>query len=220
MNPRRALLALPLLLAPLPAMAQETKLRLSESATLRRAPDEPVAMLRAEARATSAAAAQAAVNRSVAVAVEQAQRVQGLRVTTGRYATHRSEEQRLWLAVQSITLRGGEASTLADLVGTLQSQGLALDMLGAQLSDEAERELREQATREAIRLLRARAEIVAAELGLRVSHLAELSIDMAHDGPRPMMAASAMRAAPSPVSLPEEAPVTVRASAEAILLPR
>lgn len=216
---RRALLAA-LLLLPLGAQAQDTRLRLSENAVVRRAPEEAYATLRAEARAATAAGAQAAVNRAIAAATEQAGRVPNLRATTGRYTTHRVEEPRGWVAMQSVSLRGGEAAALAELAGALQSQGLLLEGIGARLSEAAQREAKDEATRLAIRALRARAELVAAELGLRVSHLAELAVDAElPEQPRRMAAPMAMRgaAAPPPVSAPEDVPVFARVSADVIL---
>ncbi len=218
---RRSLIAAALLL-PIAAQAQDTRLRLSESASVRRAPEEAFATLRAEARAATAAGAQAAVNRTVSSAMEQAGRVPNLRATTGRYSTQRVEDPRGWLATQSIQLRGGEAAALADLAGTLQGQGMLLEGIGARLSEAAQREAKEEATRLAIRALRARAELVAAELGLRVSHLAEIAVDAELAEPRPMAAPMMARAsaAPAPVAAPEDVPVFARVSADVILSPR
>lgn len=220
--PRRAALAL-IALAPFgAARAQETRLRLTESATVRRAPEEAFATLRLEARAGTAAAAQASVNRGMAAALEAASRVAGLRATTGRYAAHRVEDPRGWLAVQSLTLRGGDPAALADLAGSLQAQGFALEGIGARLSEAAQREAKEEATRQALRLIRARAELVAQELGLALSHLAEVAVDAPLDEvrPAPMMTAAAMRGGPPPVAAPEDVAVTVRVAAQAILAPR
>ncbi|MFL1462033.1 SIMPL domain-containing protein [Roseococcus sp. DSY-14] len=218
---RRAVIALAVL-TPFGAVAQETRLRLGESATVRRAPEEAFARLRVEARAATAASAQAAVNRAVAAALEQAGRVPRLRATTGRYATYRTEDPRGWMATQHIELRGGEAASLAELAGTLQSQGLLLEGIGATLSEAAQREARAEATRLAIARLRERAALVAQELDLRVASIAEIAVDAELPDFRPMpapMAARAAAAAP-PVAAPEDVAIVARVSAAIILSPR
>lgn len=227
MTVRRALLlALPLIPLAVAADAQETKLRLSETGTARRLPDEIVAQLRVEARGASAAAAQEAVNRAMAAALERARAVAAVRATTGRASAFRSERPNAapeWAAQQGLTLRGGDAAALLALVGQLQGQGLAISDLSWRLSDALEREARDEATREALRLVRAKAELVARELGLRVAALREVALDGA-EGARPMprpaaMAMAAARDAGPAVSAPEEIAVQVTASAELTLAP-
>jgi len=221
---RRALFALALLPA-IPARAQETRLRLSETGTARRMPDEVVAQLRVEARAASPAAAQDAANRAMAAALERARGVPGLRATTGRASAYRNERPNAapeWVAQQALTLRSGEAVPLLTLVGQLQALGLAMSDLAWQLSDALAREARDEATREALRLMRARAELVARELGLRVAALREVALD-APEASRPMPRVAAMMAARAeaapPVSAPEEIVVHATVSAELTLAP-
>jgi predicted secreted protein len=223
---RRALFALPLIAVSAAGRAQapETKLRLSEIGVVRRLPDEIVATLRVESRAANAAAAQASVNRSIAGALERARSIASVRATTGRASAYRQERQNAapeWLAAQTLTLRSGEADALLGLVGQLQAQGLAISDLAWQLSDGLMRETRDEATREALRRLRARADLVARELGLRVVALREIVLDGAEPA-RPMarsMAMAAPAAAPPAVSTPDEIPVQVTASAEVALAP-
>lgn len=218
---RRAVIALAML-APLGAAAQETRLRLNEAATVRRAPEEAYASLRVEGRAATAASAQAAVNRAVAAALEQAARVPGLRATTGRYATHRTDDPRGWFATQSIQLRGGDAAALAELAGALQSQGMLLEGIGATLSEAAQRAARAEATRLAIQRLRERAALVAEELGLQVLRIAEIAVDAELPEARPMAAPMMARAAAAapPSAAPEDVAVHARVSADVILSPR
>lgn len=223
---RALLLALPSLPLALSARAQETKLRLSETGTARRIPDEIVAHLRAEARAANAAAAQEAVNRAMAAALERARGVSAVRATTGRAGAYRTERPNAapeWVAQQALTLRAsGEPAPLLALVGQLQGQGLAISDLSWQLSDALARDARDEATREALRLVRARAELVARELGLRVSALREVALDVqehARPMPRGAMAMAAARDAGPAVSAPEEISVAVTAGAELTLAP-
>lgn len=215
-------LAAVLLLLPLAAGAQETRLTLMETGMATRVQDVPMASLRVEARAATAAAAQQQVNRAMAVALEEARRTAGvLATTTGAY-TQRVDDNKAWLAVQVLNLRGGEGAALAELVGSLQLRGLALNELGWQLSEDAQRALRDEATRQGLSALRARAGLVAAELGMSVSRIERVALDTSLDQPAPRMAAMAARAAaPAPPSnVPTEATVTTRISAEIILVPR
>ena len=230
---RRLIALLGLLALPLSAMAQpapgaaplaETELHIGESAEVTRTPNEVVAVLRAEARAGSAAAAQEAVNRAVTAAVERARAVQGVRVSTGGYWTSRVDQGRSWQSAQQITLRGGEAPALLELVGRLQEQGLAMGGLSWQLTRDAAREAREEASRLALEALRRRAAAVAEQLGLQLVGLKEVRIDAPDTGPRPMAmmarAATASAAAPPPVAVAEDVVISASVQAVAILRPR
>lgn len=225
--PMLAALLAPLILAA-PAAAQptplaETALHIGETAEVTRAPDEVVAVLRAEARASTAAGAQEAVNRAVAAAVARARTVQGLTVATGGYWTARVDEGRAWQASQQVTLRGSDAAALLETAGALQQQGLAMGGLSWQLTREATRTAREEASRLALEALRRRAAAVAEQLGLQLVGLREVRIDAPDHAPRPMamMAARASAAPPAPpVAVAEDVVVSATVSAVAVLRPR
>lgn len=210
------------LLLPLAAQAQEeTRLSLSETGTALRLPDQPVAMLRVEARAASATAAQGQVNRAMAAAIEEARKFSGVVASTGRYGTQRVDDNKAWLATQTLHLRGGDGAALADLAGVLQGRGLALEELGWRLSPEQQREARDEATRAGLAALRERATLIAAELGMNVRRIDRVAVDSSFEMPFRQAAPAAMsaRAAP-PVSVPQEATVTSRITAEILLAPR
>jgi predicted secreted protein len=224
------LLAAPAALAqPAPPLAAaplaETVLHLGESAEVTRAPDEIVAVLRAEARAGSASAAQEAVNRTIAAAVARARTVPGVQVATGGYWTGRMDEGRSWQASQQVTLRGGDGTVLLELVGALQQQGMAVSQLQWQLTRETARTAREEASRLALDSLRRRADAVAAQLGQQVAGFREVRIDAPDRGPRPApMAMAAVRsasAAPAPpVAVAEDVVVGATVEAVVVLRPR
>lgn len=227
----RLLLAGLLAIAPLaPALAQapapaaaasqlaETVLHLSETAQVTRAPDEIQATLRAEARGANAAAVQAQVNRAIQAALGKAQAVSALRASTGGYWTHRTEENRQWVASQGLSLRGREAGPLLELTGTLQADGLALAELGWSLSDAAEKVAKQEAGRLAIAALRQRAQDVAQQLGLRVAGIRSLRLDTP-ERPMPRLMAARASSAPAPAAAPEEVEVMATAEAEIILQP-
>lgn len=231
-----AALAAFLLLLPLSARAQgadapRTVLRLSETAEIAVMPDELKAALAAEARAPTAAAAQAAVNRAVAAALERARAVPGLTIATGQYSVWRVGERGSgtqnpgWQASQAIELTGREAAPLLELAGALQGQGLAVRGLAWQVSRDLHRRTREAATEEATKGLTARAERMAAHLGLVFERFALVDLDPGRAPiPRPMFAAAPMAAradsAPAPSAEPEEVRIGATVSAEALLRPR
>ncbi|MCQ4162210.1 SIMPL domain-containing protein [Roseomonas sp. GC11] len=197
-----------------------TRLLLSESAEVTRAPDEIHATLRAEQRGGSAALAQAQLNTVMQRALATARAVPGVTATTGGSWTQRVEETRQWQAGQALVLRGAEAGALLELAGSLQQQGLALGGLSWSLSRPAAQAARQEAGALAIDALRARAVAVAAQLGLRVEGIRELRLDAPDQpGPRPMMAMMARReAAPAPVSAPEDIIISATAAAEILLV--
>lgn len=222
MTPRRIIFALPLLA--LPAAADEqTRLRVTETGTARREPDEMQATLRAEVRNSQAAAAQAAVNRAITAALEATRASQGVTATTSRPSTNRPEPGRDWVASQSLMLRAGDPVVLLELVGRLQQAGLAVTNLQWLLTEAPTRAAREEAARDALRQVRARAALVADELGMQVSQLRDIFLDASPDGPMPM-AAGAMRASSygsaPPQLVREDIVITARVTADIILTPK
>ncbi|MGK7866456.1 SIMPL domain-containing protein [Falsiroseomonas sp. E2-1-a20] len=223
---RRALALLAGLILAHPAMAQpaglsETILRLSETAEVTRPPDEVVATLRAEARAGTAAAAQEAVNRSIAAAVALAQATPGIQVSTGGYWTARVDEARAWQASQSLTLRAAAGPALLELAGTLQGQGLAMASLDWTLRRETTRVARQDAARLAIEAVQARAAEIAGQLGLQVAGLREVTVHAGEATPRPMaMAARSAASGSPPVAVAQDAVVSATVEAVAVLRPR
>jgi predicted secreted protein len=211
-----------------PAMAQAaateaTLLRLTETGEVTRAPDELRLTLRAEARGGNAAAVQAQVNRAAQAALARAGGVAGLRATTGGYWTNRDGESRQWTASQTLSLRATDPTPALELAGALQGEGLLMDGMAWTLSPEAARMARQQAGQQAIEALRARAGAVAAQLGMEVAGIRQLSLDTP-EAPMPRMAAMAMRgkaeAGPPPASAPEDVTITATAQAEVLLRPR
>lgn len=195
-----------------------TLLVLSETAELRRAPDEIRAELRFEARAGNAAAAQAAVNTAMQRALATARAVTGVTASTGGYWTGRNDENRQWTASQGLQLRGQDPAALLELTGTLQEQRLALTELSWQLSTPQQQAARQEAERLAIAALRARAEAVAGQLGMKVAAIRRLQLGEA-ERPQPRMLAMARAAAPAPVAVPEDVIVTGTATAQVLLQP-
>ena len=149
---RRTLLAAALLFAAnIPfhgaAWADETILRLSETATVMVTPDELVASLRAEAVAPTAQDAQKRVNEMMRDAIVEAKQTAGIAVSTGGYNVWRigpspADRVERWQAGQSLNLSGKDAEAMLKLVGDLQQKGFAQGNLGWRLSRETERSAR------------------------------------------------------------------------------
>lgn len=211
-----------LLLATTPAVAADTTVRFSEAREVRALPDQFYAVVRAEARAATAASAQEAVNRAITAALARASGVAGVEVATGRYSAYRGGEPRTappWQATQEITLRASDATAALALVGAWQEQGLAVSQFGWRLTPALEQSMREAATRLVLAAIEERLALIAAQLRLRADGLARIELDGGEGPmPRPMAMAAAMaRDAAPPLAVPEEIAVSVRASAEAIL---
>lgn len=224
MRPALALAALLALAAP--AQAQETLLRLSESAERTVRADELHATLRATASGNSAAAVQQEVNRKMAAALERARAVAGVTVATGSYWSWRSgERNQTWTASQELHLTAIDAApALLELVGALQGQGLVIGSLAYEVSRPLARRTRESVTEEALAGLTARAERLAAALGMSFTGFREVRVDAPRQVPPPMpramMATRAEAAAPPPSAEPAEVPIIATVEGDAVLKPR
>ena len=177
------------------------------------------ATLRFEAREASSAGAQGAVNRAMAAALETARAAPGVTASTGSYRTGRQEDTSRWVASQALSLRAAGQEALLELVGALQSRGLALEGLNHGLTRDARRTARQEAAALAVDALRRRADVLAAGIGMRVERIAEINLDTPDSPPMRLAMAPASRAAPAPVSQAEDIVVGASASAVVVLLP-
>ncbi len=227
MMPTRLIPPLALLLAIATPAAADTVLRLAETATIAVPPDELACSLRAVAVTATPAQAQARVNAMMEDAVARARKLPGLVVATGGYEVWRdfqgpSDKGGKWQASQSLELKGRDGAALLKLVGELQASGLAVGGLTWQLAAETARRARAEATEQAIRGLRGRAEDAAALLDLRFDSFREVRLDSVRPAvPRAMMAAAPMAMAAAPPSAePEDVQVSATAEADVLLKPR
>ncbi len=212
------------------AWAQDTVLRLSETATVMVLPDEIAASMRAESLAPTAQEAQRRVNDMMRDATDAAKKVNGITVSTGAYNVWRVgptplDRAERWQAGQSLDLSGRDGEAMLKLVGDLQQKGLIQSSLVWRMSGNTEREARKNATKQALSALRARAEEAADILGLRFAAFREVRLDSVAPPPimpRPMaMSRAAVQApAPPPIAEAEAMPVTASAEADILLKPR
>jgi predicted secreted protein len=208
MRARHVLLAA-LLLAAAPlhaARADDTRLTLSETATVMAPPDELAASLQAQDTAASPAEAQRKVNAAMADALARARQASGIAVSTGGYTVYRdtSAKPERWLASQTLLLHGTDGAALLTLVGALQQRGLAVSDLRWQLSDAAARRAQAEAMRQAIGTLRARADDAAGLLGLTFVRFNTVRLDEPHPV-RPLMRMMAAMSAASALAPPKPA---------------
>lgn len=213
-----------------PALADDTILRLSETATVMVTPDELAASLRAEAIAPTAQDAQKRVNEMMGDAVAAAKKVDGVTVSTGGYNVWRAaptltDRGERWQAGQTVNLSGSDAGAMLKLVGDLQQMGLAQANLTWRLSPGTERKARRDATRQALSGLRGRADEAADILGLRFSAFKEVRLDSVTPPPMAprqqlMSRASVSAPAPPPTAEAEDMPVTASAEADILLTPK
>jgi predicted secreted protein len=192
-------------------------------------PDELAASLRADATATTAAEAQRKVNASIADALTRVRQAPGIVASTGGYNVWRSgpnaeARSERWRASQALALHGKDGAALLILVGELQQQQLAIGQLAWQLAPETARRARQEATAEALKTLRSRAEEAAALIGLQFDSFKEVRLD----NPRPpilprgaMAAPMAASSAPIPPSAEsEDVMVSATVEADVVLKPR
>jgi len=228
---RRMVLAAALVsLVGVAARADDTILRLSETAIVMVTPDELAASMRAEAVAPTAQDAQRRVNEMMRDAVAAAKKVVGITVSTGGYNVWRvaptpTDRSERWQAGQSLNLSGKDAESMLRLIGDLQQRGLAQGNLGWRLSPATERAARKDATKQALSGLRGRADEAADILGLRFSSFKEVRLDSVAPPPIMPRQAMAMRAsaaapAPPPSAETEDMPVSASAEADVLLKPR
>jgi|HubBroStandDraft_1064217.scaffolds.fasta_scaffold52485_1 predicted secreted protein len=212
------------------ARADDTVLRLAETATVMVTPDELAASLRAEAVAPTAQDAQKRVNEMVRDAVAAAKKIDGITVSTGGYNVWRIagtpvDRNERWQATQGLNLSGKDGETMLKLIGDLQQKGLAQGSLGWRLSRETEHTARKEATKQALSGLRGRADDAAEVLGMKFASFKEVRLDSVTPPMQPrqltsVMRATAMAAAPPPSAETEDLPVTATAEADILLKPR
>jgi uncharacterized protein len=208
------------------AQAPLTRLFLQESASRDVEQNVLVATVQAHAEAASPAEAQAAVNESMAAAVERVRAEAEIRAATGSYSVYerRDRDNRPvdWVADQDLRLTSKDPAALLELTGSLQEMGLNVIGLGWQVDDETRRKVQDELTIAAIATLRQRAQAIAESIQMQVANIDTLRIGAAMEGPRPMMAmrADAMAEAAPPTALPDLETVQSHVEAEITLSPR
>jgi predicted secreted protein len=213
-----------------PAWAEDTILKLTETATVMAVPDQLDALMRVEAVGPTGQDAQKRVNDLMHDALDLVKTQKSVSVSTGTYTVWRNgpnagDRTERWQAGQSLALSGKDGEALLKLVGDLQQKGLLQSSLSWRLSREAEGKARQEATKIAVSALRGRADEAASLLGLRFDSFREVRLDAVAPPvmPQHMNITRSMAAGappPPPNADAEEMPVTATAESEIVLKPK
>jgi predicted secreted protein len=212
-------LAAPALAQPAPA---PTVLHLTQTAETKVVRNLLRVELRVEETAPDALTVQAAINRRMAAALDQARRVLGVSVETGSYEVGEEEPQHgpaQWRGSQSLILSGSAADAVLKLAGELQAQGLVMSSMAYEVSPETVRGAEQDLTAEALAGLRERAASIADRLHLAVLGYRDLRVGNAETGAPPMPRFAAALAMPAPVAAAGEAVIRLSVEAEVLLGP-
>lgn len=212
-----ASLALTLQFVASPATAA-TILHLSSSATVKVMPDQLTATLAAEANAVTPADAQATVNTMISKTLALVHSIGSVTASTGSYSVwHVSDPQSEWRATQTINLDTTDGRVLLSLVGTLQSNGLAVSSLAWNLQRQTAEKAQDKAEAMAIAALRDKAERAAKLLGMHFAGFRTVWLTPPEGFPPHPAAMMQGRAMPEPNAVAGETSVTATVTAEARL---
>lgn len=224
------------LLATAPALAADTSappgvtvIHLTERAERFMARDHLRGGLAVEVTGPVASQVQAEINRRMEAALAKAKAVSTVKAETGGYSVYPQRDPgkpTLWHGQQTLNLSSDAPADLLTLAGDLQQQGLATQGLTFEVAEETLRKAEDGLTADALSQLRQRAEKVAADLGMTVQQIRDVTVGNAEGGARPpmpvfaMRAAAAAAAAPPPVAEPGDTEVSVTMQAEVWLVPK
>ena len=217
----------PALAADTSAPAGVTVIHLTERADRLMARDRLRGGLAVEVTGPVAQQVQAEINRRMEVALAKAKSVTTVKAETGGYSVYPQRDPgkpTLWHGQQTLNLSSDAPADLLALVGDLQQQGLVTQGLTYEVAEETLRKAEDGLTADALAALRQRAEKVAADLGMTVQQIRDVTLGNAEGGARPPMPMAMMRAvaaAPTPpVAEPGDAEVSVTLQAEIWLAPK
>lgn len=215
----RALLALPVALAALPALAHEPEPRFNRATfAVSASEDVPndtlVAVLTAQRDGSSARQLAVEVNQAMAWALAKAREAPGIEAQTLDYQTSPMYQKGTvtgWRVSQSLRLEGRDRAAVGDLIGVLQER-LNLQQIGYEVSRERRKEVEDRLIGEAIAAFQARAKRVAADLQRRTYRLVQMDLSTG-GGPVPVLRQRAMPAAMAEVAA---APPAIEAGTQAV----
>ena len=216
----------PVLAADTSAPNNVTIIHLNEKAERMMPRDHLRAGLAVEVSGQQAAQVQAEINRRMEAAIAKAKAVANVKVESGGYSVYPERspgKPTLWHGAQTLNLQSDTPADLLQIVGDLQSQGLNAQGLTYEVKEATLREAEDGLTADALTQLRARADKVAADLGMSVQQLRDITVGNAEGGarpPMPVLMRSAVAAAPPPVAEPGDAEISVTVQAEVWLGPK
>ncbi len=208
-------------------MAQaQTVLNLSANGSNTVDPDQIVASLNVQASSASAAKAQAQINGEMKKALDAARALAGVTATTGDYSVYQNSPDNsakpVYQASQTLQLSmaapaGVPPDAFTALIGRLQQQGLLLNTLDGNLSNQGQAAAQQGAIDDAIHQIQAQATAIAATLGEHVGKIQSLNVNLNNPGPvlraAPMMMMAAKaepaQAAPDKVTIQANVSTTI-----------
>ena len=160
-------------------------------------PDRMRVRLRATAEAETPATVQAEINARMQEAHRFLASHENLTVGTGQYRiqpVYRKERIVAWRGSQDLVLEGGDFVQLADVMGRLQAQGLAVQEVRYLISEPLRRRIESDLVDEAVAAFRARARQLATDFGARRHEVIEASVNAGGHVPpvRPLLRAQAL----------------------------
>jgi predicted secreted protein len=171
--------------------------------------DRLVAILVGQREGTDAAKLATEVNSLVSWALQTAKAEPRIEVETLDYTTNPLYTQGNlsgWRVRQQIRLRSRDSAALGELVGRLQER-LLLQSIGYQVSDERRKEAQDALIRAGIDAFKARAQLIAGQMGQPRHRLVEMRIETAGDRPPPIVRGMAVSSA---MAEADESPIAPR----------
>ncbi|HHH45990.1 MAG TPA: DUF541 domain-containing protein [Thiotrichales bacterium] len=163
-------------------------------------PDRMRVRMRATAEAEQPARVQNEINARMQAARRVLESSEGITVGTGQYRIHpvyRKERIIGWRGSQDLLLESGDFARLAEVMGRLQAQGLAVQEVSYLISEPLRRRIESDLVDEAVAAFRARARQLATDFGARRHTVIEASVSTGGHAPpvRPLLRAQALEAA-------------------------
>jgi predicted secreted protein len=198
-----------------------TEIRLTQQATRTMAPDRLRAELRVEAKGSDARLIQAEINRHMQAALAKAKAHPDVTAETGSYSVSHDfsvQNRQVWQGDQTLILTSPDFSGLLALAGEMQGDGLLVSGMNFFLAHETLAAAQSELTSSALAGLKARAEEVAKDLGLRLDRFKDITVGNANanTNPVPLMRMQAMAPAAMPPPVAQAGDATVSLSVEGV----
>jgi predicted secreted protein len=204
----------------------KTKISLTQQARKSLPRDRVKISLRIEVQGDSSKVLQEQINKQMPKVLEIVGGNQAVWVESGSYRVYREPESNShperWHATQEIALYSGEFAEALLVAGKCQAIGLLMTDMAFMLAPETLTNVQSELTKTALDELRARADEVAADLGLRIENYQNISVGNASETYESARGSSAGSQGPAksgtPVAQGGQASVGLSVSAEVVMV--